>query len=224
MKQNLKEIAYKKIKENILECVYEPNSILNEERLQTELGISRTPIREALSCIEHEGLIKIIPKKGILVSNFTISDLYHIYEIRMLHEPYLIRTYAGNIEKEILVEMRELHVTLLEQVQHGYTPEMQKELYKLDDSFHAIFYSVCPNPYMKSIYELVKSLSQRQRIMIGKIFDTRVISTIEEHIEIIDLILNKDLEEAASSMIKHMSKSLKASIKTITDNPLSTRF
>ena len=126
--------------------------------------------------------------------------------------------------KEILVEMRALHVSLLEHVQHGYTPEMQKELYKLDDSFHAIFYSVCPNPYMKSIYELVKSLSQRQRIMIGKIFDTRVISTIEEHIEIIDLILNKDLEEAASSMIKHMSKSLKASIKTITDNPLSTRF
>lgn len=223
-KQNLKEIAYQEIRRRIVECTFEPNSMLSEDMLQKELGISRTPIREALVSLQHEGLVTILPKKGILVSNFTISDLCYTYEIRLLTEPYLIRTYAAKINKEILVDMRQKHLSLLTRLRQGYSYEGQKELYILDDAFHEMFFSICENPYIQNVYQLIKALCQRQRIMLGKIVDTRVISTIEEHLEVLELTINGEYEEAAIEMEKHLKKSQKASIKTIVDNPLLTRF
>ena len=224
MKENLKEVAYQEIRRRIVECIIEPNSMLSEDMLQKELGISRTPIREALVSLQHEGLITILPKKGILVSNFTVSDLCYTYEIRLLTEPYLIRKYAVNIEKDKLMDMRQKHLSLLSELRHGYSYDGQKRLYQLDDAFHELFFSYCDNPYIKNTYQLIKSLCQRQRIMLGKIMDTRVISTIEEHLDVLELLINSEYDEAAVVMEKHLTKSQKASIKIIVENPLSTRF
>lgn len=223
-KQNLKKKAYEAIKKQIVDCTIEPNSILSEDILQKELGISRTPIREALVCLEHEGLITIMPKKGILVSNFTISDLCYTYEMRLLMEPYLIRNYAKKCELTALTEMRSRHISLLEDIRHGYSQEEQELLYTLDDSFHEMFFTICDNPYMKNMYTLIQSLCQRQRIMLGRINDTRVISTLEEHISILDLILSKEYDNAAEEMTAHLSKSQKASINTIINDPRGTLF
>lgn len=223
-KQNLKDIAYSEIKNRIIECVFEPNTILNEEMLQADMGISRTPIREALAKLEHEGLVHIMPKKGIRVSGFTLSDMYQVYEVRLLTEPYVIRNYGKSIDREMLCMMKQKHLTLLSTLKQGYTEDMQKELYRLDDEFHDLLFASCSNPHLTGMFFSLKAHIQRMRIMLGKVMDPRVLSTVEEHLSIIQELLDGEYEEAAVTLTQHLIKSQKTSMNTIMSNPLLTRF
>ena len=81
VKTNLKTLAYNTIKQKIVTCEYAPGTFLNEEILTDELKISRTPIRDALSRLEQEGLIEIKPKKGITVTALSIKDATPFYNI-----------------------------------------------------------------------------------------------------------------------------------------------
>ena len=94
-KTNLKTLAYNKIRQKIVTCEYAPGTFLNEETLTEALGLSRTPIRDALSRLEQEGLITILPKKGLMVSGITEEDVHSMFEMRLLVEPYALRTYGN---------------------------------------------------------------------------------------------------------------------------------
>ena len=81
-KLSLKQLAYNSIKEKILKCEYMPNSFLNEDLLCEEFKVSRTPIRDALSRLEQEHLIKILPKKGFFVAPLSIGEINLTFETR----------------------------------------------------------------------------------------------------------------------------------------------
>lgn len=222
--KNLKDVAYQEIKHRIIDCSYAPNTTLKEETLQSELGISRTPIREALVKLEHDGLVEVIPKKGIRVSGFTLTDVCQLYETRLLIEPYIIRNYGKDIDHDTIGTIRQKHFDLHASLQQGYSESIQKQLYKLDDEFHEMVISGCKNPYLSSTCLVVKAQSQRLRIMLGEVVDTRVMSTVEEHLCIIQELLDREYEEAANTMTQHLAKSQKVSFNTIASNPLLTRF
>ena len=95
-KPSLKLQAYQYLKTKILNCEYRPNEFLNEQKLCAEMGnISRTPMRDALGRLEQEGLITILPKKGLMVSGITEEDVHSMFEMRLLVEPYALRHPAG---------------------------------------------------------------------------------------------------------------------------------
>lgn len=97
-KLSLKLQAYQYLKTKILNCEYRPNEFLNEQKLCAEMGnISRTPMRDALGRLEQEGLITILPKKGLMVSGITEEDVHSMFEMRLLVEPYALRTYGADI-------------------------------------------------------------------------------------------------------------------------------
>ena len=104
VKTNLKTLAYNTIKQKIVTCEYAPGTFLNEEILTDELKISRTPIRDALSRLEQEGLIEIKPKKGITVTALSIKDVNMIFEIRKLYEPYILKNYGSFLDEDKLNE------------------------------------------------------------------------------------------------------------------------
>lgn len=95
---NLKQIAYETIKRKIIHCDYMPNDILSEMMLMEEIDASRTPIREALNMLSQEGLVRIIPKKGIMVLPLTMKEVAMTFEARMLMEPYIIEHYSQYID------------------------------------------------------------------------------------------------------------------------------
>ena len=106
-KPSLKLQAYQYLKTKILNCEYRPNEFLNEQKLCAEMGnISRTPMRDALGRLEQEGLITILPKKGLMVSGITEEDVHSMFEMRLLVEPYALRTY-GNLPLIEPLESRE---------------------------------------------------------------------------------------------------------------------
>ncbi len=148
VRQNLKLQAYSILKEKIVSCEYSPGSMLNEARLATELGFSRTPIREAISILEMEGFLHIVPKKGILVTDILLSDIVQIFQARMEIEPVALKLAGPNIPREKLLTWKEMFLTDAPSIEHGY---------KTDTAMHLGIIGYCNNAYiidmMKKVFD-----------------------------------------------------------------------
>ena len=107
-KESLKQKAYNEIKSKIINCEYMPNSFLNESVLMEVTKSSRTPIREALSKLEQENFVTIIPKKGIMVNDLSLNDISMIFQVRELIEPFIILTNGFNLDKTELRSIRDM--------------------------------------------------------------------------------------------------------------------
>ena len=210
-KTNLKTLAYTKLKDKIIHCEYKPGTNLNEEILIEELQIGRTPIRDALGRLEQEGLVKVRPKKGVIVTPLSIKDINMIYEIRNLYEPYILIHYGSFISENKLNEFYDIFIQKKQLLDNTNSTES----YKLDSEFHNCIVSACPNTYLQHNYQLIQNQSERFRYMTGTDSIARVKETFKEHIDIIIPCLQKDWDTAAEKMIVHLKESKKASFKLI---------
>ena len=194
-KLSLKLQAYQYLKTKILNCEYRPNEFLNEQKLCAEMGnISRTPMRDALGRLEQEGLITILPKKGLMVSGITEEDVHSMFEMRLLVEPYALRTYGNAIPREQLEAYAEL-------MHHS---ERIEDFCKSDDDFHELLMSTLPNKYLRSAYDRITGLNTRFRIMTGKVSMINQEQTCEEHLQILDAALSEDWDGAAMALQHHL--------------------
>lgn len=100
--------AYRALKERILLCEYPPGSSLNEGRLAESLEVSKTPIREALAMLVHEGFVEVLPRQGYRVSDLTIVDVQEIFNLRLLLEPAAAAMAAEHATAEQLQSLRAL--------------------------------------------------------------------------------------------------------------------
>ena len=193
-KETLKEHAYNIIKDKIINCEYAPSALLNEEMLKEDVQASRTPIRDALGRLEQEGLITILPKKGLMVSGITEEDVHSMFEMRLLVEPYAQRTYGADIPREELEHF----------VRMMHEPDVIDDFCKADDDFHELLMSTLPNKYLRSAYDRITGLNTRFRIMTGKVSMINQEQTCEEHLEILDAALAGDWDRAADSLQHHL--------------------
>lgn len=194
-KPSLKLQAYQYLKTKILSCEYAPSQFLNEQKLCTEMGnISRTPMRDALGRLEQEGLITILPKKGLMVSPITEEDVHSIYEVRLLVEPYALRVYGSRLPREELE-----HFAVL--MQH---PEQMPDFCAGDDAFHALLISGLPNRYLRSAHDSITGQNSRFRIMTGKVGLIGQENTCREHLAILEPALAGDWDAAADALTRHL--------------------
>ena len=200
-KEPLKHQAYDLIKNNIIHCIYAPNTIITEEMIQTDINASRTPIRDALSRLEQEGMIRILPKKGILVTEMSIRELNMLYEMRFLLEPYCIRTYGMRISPEQYLEYNEKYTGFLQDPEADYSYE------EMDASFHRMMITTSRNTYIISQYSTMEMQIARSRYMTGRASVSRRESTIREHLAITRAALKEDWDDAAEAMLVHLKRS-----------------
>lgn len=100
--------VFERLRRSILEGEYGPRERLVEEQLAERIGVSRTPIRQALTMLEAEGLVEIVPNKGAMVCSFSIEDVWDIYDLRAVLEGHAARRAAGRIGEEDLERLRSL--------------------------------------------------------------------------------------------------------------------
>lgn len=197
--ESLKAQAYNVLKEKITKCSYAPGCQLNEELLQNELGMSRTPIRDALSRLEQEGLVTIRSKKGITVTALSLKELNMTFELRQLLEEYALRTYGDLLLEDDLLAYYRIFSTSENLSEQQY--------YEHDDAFHELLMSVVPNIYIARSYEQIINQNSRFRIVSGHRTAQRLASTSEEHLAILVACLKKDWVEAARAMRVHLTAS-----------------
>lgn len=211
MPKSLKQHAYSIIRSKILTCEYAPNTFLNEDLLCKEINASRTPIRDALSRLEQENLVKIIPKKGVIVAPLTVNEVNIIYETRILLEPYIIVTYGCKINEEL---QKKMHNILS---QADINIDNIQKIYDLDDEYHRIIVELCENKYLIQCYDNIYAQNLRLRIISGNQNTERLLATHEEHMLISNQILKRDYKKASEAMVDHLIASKDAAFKALLD-------
>lgn len=214
-KESLKQIAYNIIKNKILTCEYKPNSFLNEDAVCSDLSMSRTPVRDALSRIEQEHLIKIYPKKGFLITPISISEIEMVFEGRLLLESYIIINYCSNLPNEFILYLKNINNNIKKSISSN------EDYYIYDHEFHQSLISKCKNKYLLHAYDDIYNQNSRLRFLSGRDNKERLKATYEEHNDIIEALKENNVELAAKMMRIHLEKSRISYYKVISpDNTL----
>lgn len=197
-KYSLRGRVFHKIRDDILNGKYKEHEELKEVAIGEELGVSRTPVREAFRQLELEGLIQIIPNKGAYVTGITANDVKDIYMIRSRLEGLCARWATEKITKEQMEEMEE-NVYLAEfHAQKGHMDQMAE----LDNRFHEILYEACDSKMLEHLLKDYHNYVLRVR---RKTLSTnRGTESNNEHRMIMDAIKAKDADKAEELAHAHM--------------------
>ena len=215
-KYSLRGRVFHKIREDILSGKYKEHEELKEVAIGEELGVSRTPVREAFRQLELEGLIQIIPNKGAYVTGITKEDVKDIYMIRSLLEGLCARWATEEITKEQLEEMEE-NVFLSEfHAEKGHL----EQIAELDNRFHDIMYEACNS---KMLEHLLRDFHQYVLRVRKKTLSVaaRGEASNHEHRLIMEAIKAKDAAKAEELANKHILNAYENMVKNGLDEIFS---
>jgi len=191
----LKNKAYEYIKSQILSCKYLPLSFLDVGVISNELGISRTPVRDAMALLEQEELVQIIPRHGVMVLGISADLISDIINTRRLVEPYCARIAALNADEEKLLHYKEIF-------SH---PNMDiMSLIETDQEIHKYFISCSQNAYIINMMDRIYSNNFRL-MLAGSSVPGRFEVANKEHIAILDAMLEKNPDKAEKCMLNHLN-------------------
>ena len=193
--------VYHAIRLAIINGEYKPGDNLIETRLAGELGVSRTPVREALRQLELEELVLSVPNKGAVVVGVSEKDIDDIYEIRSLLEGLCARWAAERITPAEMGRLQEI-VELMGMYAHKNDHE---KLTRLDTDFHDAVYRACDSRVLRHTLMALTHNSFRAR-MVSLRDSERAKETVREHREILNAIEEKAGERAKRLMIAHVRK------------------
>ena len=188
------------IERNILNEVYEKGQILSESRLSAELGVSRTPIREALARIAEEGLVEE-SQNGMVVVGVSDEDVDDYYEIKASLEAEAAARAAALITEEQLAELSEI----VDQQEFYETKGDYGKIRDLDTDLHEVIYDACGSrPMRRILKQLHRNLLKYRRTSLSARGGTRVRDSISEHRAIVEALKERDAGKAAIMMGKHI--------------------
>lgn len=207
-KYSLRGRVFHKLREDILSGKYEEHEELKEVAIGEEMGVSRTPVREAFRQLELEGLIQIIPNKGAYVTGITEKDVKDIYLMRSLLEGLCARWATEHITKEQLEEMEENVYLARFHAEKGHW----EQLAELDNRFHHIMYEACNSKMLehqlKDFHEYVLRVRKKTLAQV-----TRGIASNAEHEKIMEAIKAKDPDNAEKLAHQHMINAYENMVK-----------
>lgn len=200
----LREKIADKIRTDIIKGVYRNGERLVEPKLAKNLGISRTPIREALRQLESEGFIEIVPRRGAIVKELTIKDIDDLYAIKANLEGLAARQAVLNLTEEQIENLININKKFRDIAEKN--PHVTDEYLKDNIDFHNIFIAASDNVKLVDILEGLSKNFQRLKTML--VSDAgRAATAVVEHKKIIDAFVSKDPDLAEKSVRNHIISS-----------------
>jgi DNA-binding GntR family transcriptional regulator len=197
--RSLSEQAYQLIRRKIISLELPPGGIVDEALLKEELGLGRTPIREALLRLSLEKLVTIVPRRGIFVTDIVITDLQRLFEIRLELESLAARLAARRGSEEHWERMEEVLGRLPSEDQ----PADNEIMIGVDEMCHRIMYEATENKFLQDTLITLYALSLRLwYYFLSKIGDMR--GALEEHRRILDALKDGDETLAGELIEKHI--------------------
>ena len=144
---SLLETAYEKIKQQITACEFRPGDYLNEAELSERLGIGRTPVHQAIDRLMIEGLVQVMPRKGIIVTPVSLDDVLQTIEVRLLNECHCARLAAERASES---EVRTLD-DILARAEAELSRRDAERLMRLDREFHGAIAQISRNGVLADI-------------------------------------------------------------------------
>ncbi len=206
---SLREKVFNILEEDLLRGVYKPGESLIESKLSEELGVSRTPIREAIRQLELEGLVRYIPNKGAVVLGISSEDVDDIYTIRMMIEGLAVRWATEKITDKDILKLKEIV-----DLEEFYTIKNDTpRLLKVDSNFHETIFKASKSRLLIKMLTMFHHYTLSAR---NTSFESpgRAQETLNEHKAILKAIEEKDCDKAEILTVEHI-KNAKVNLSKI---------
>jgi len=198
---SLRERAYRSIKHVILHDLAKGDVLVVEE-LATQLGISRTPVREALLALEQEGLARSVPYKGTFVAEPSAEEVNEIYQVREVLEPFAVRLATSEIPDH---DLRRLRITF-DSVQKAISDGDFDAHFQSDTDFHELIVQNAGNEVLRELIDNLADRVYRIRVSARKRSTHHLIQSFEEHRLVLDALIARDVSRAEFLMREHIRR------------------
>lgn len=200
--------VYDAIKNEILCGTYAPGDVLNERSLSEEMGISRTPIREALQMLAQDGWVQLETYKGAVIRELSLKYMQEIARIRLALEVCAIEDAVANITQEDIANLEAIQhrqAELLDSIQQKKQPDFDVQAFiLLDRDFHCYIYDLSRNQelihLLRNYYDIFRYLGTQAVMNTVE----RKRTTLQEHQAILDMLKQRDAAGAVQAMRTHM--------------------
>lgn len=206
----LRDVIFNTLREAIIIGELRPGERLMEVQLAEKMGVSRTPVREAIRKLELEGLVNMLPRKGAHVAELSAKDIVDVLEVRSSLDGLATSLSAERISDEEIRELKHIH--------NQFTNYVEKEniqgAIKKDVEFHEVIYRASRNDKLIQIASNLREQVQRFRVIYLKDFSSPR-ELIREHGEIFDAIVGRDAEKSGKLAQIHIKNQQQTIIKAI---------
>lgn len=206
----LREVIFNTLREAIISGELKPGERLMEVQLAEKMGVSRTPVREAIRMLELEGLVSMLPRKGAHVAELSVKDIMDVLEVRASLDGLATGLAAERITDE--------EIKSLKQIQTQFAVYLEKDnlqgSIKKDVEYHELIYRASRNEKLIQIVHNLRERVQRFRVIYLKDYMSPR-ELIKEHMSILDAIADRNTEAAQKSAVIHIKKQEEAIIKAV---------
>jgi len=203
----LRDVVFNTLRDAILTGKLVPGERLMENQLADKLGVSRTPVREALRMLELENLVELVPRKGAQVLDMSEKDITNILEVRSALEGLATSLACKKMSKEALQQLKNLEVDFEKAVADNDV----EHFVDIDEDFHDLIFAATENDKLINIFRNLRIQLYRYRMAQAKNNETSMSTIVAHHRSIIRAIENRDAEEGATiaqGHIKYQTESI----------------
>lgn len=209
----LRDVVFFALREAILKGELKPGERLMESVLAAKLGVSRTPIREAMRKLEQEGLVTMTHRRGVEVASITLRDLKDVLEVRRYLEELAVELACKKATEKELVKLRELQEEFKQAIAGGDL----KDMAETDEAFHDVIYQATGNQRLIQILNNLREQMYRYRMECIKDEDKRT-TLVEEHQILIAAVCDRDVDRAKKAIHVHIDNQRQTIIENLTLN------
>ncbi|MDB5648918.1 MAG: bacterial regulatory s, gntR family protein [Hyphomicrobiales bacterium] len=155
--QSLRDAAYEAIKHRIITCAFRPGEYINEAFVSATLGIGRTPVHQAIDRLMLEGMLDVIPRKGVIVKPVSLDEIMQIIEVRLLNEVYCVRLAADRADADELMHLSDI----LGRAAQWIEARNSEHLMRLDREFHWVLARASKNVVLGDVLAKLHDRSLR---------------------------------------------------------------
>jgi len=206
----LRDVIFNTIREAIIAGELKPGERLMEVQLAEKMGVSRTPVREAIRKLELEGLVEMEPRKGAHVAEVSVKDIMDVLEVRASMDALATSLAAQRITPEEVKELKHIFSQFVTNVEK----ENVNGTIKKDVEFHDVIYRASRNDKLLQISNSLREQVQRFRVIYLKGYGSTN-DVIKEHEQIIEAITTNNIEMAQAIAYDHIRKQEETIIKAI---------
>lgn len=196
----LRDVVFNTLREAILKGELQPGERLMEIQLAKKLGVSRTPIREAIRMLEQEGLAITTPRKGAEVAGMTLKDMEDVLEVREALDELAAKAACVRMSEEGLEKLRQMKEEFVQSMKSGDV----KQIAEADVRFHDVIYQATDNTRLVTLLSNIRQQMYRYRVEYLK-NEENYPALIQEHEDIVQAIEERNQELVAQAMNRHVS-------------------
>lgn len=202
--KSVKQLAYERFRKALFDGSLRPGQFVSQRELVALLGLSIGALRELLPRLQFEGLLNVMPQRGIQITQVDLQMIRHAFQMRSALEREAVLAAVHRMPDEVIEVQRRLHMTILEECQRAPTPELFERAQQVDDGFHNLLIGETQNDLLIQSYAVNAIRIRLIKLDRIKLSATVLPSAFADHLAIIDAIGARNRHAAVDAMDRHM--------------------